>query len=210
MGPAARRALPALIKALGPGENEEVRKYAAEAVSNIDPNDPDAVAALLRVLREPGNYHVRHRVVWALEQLKKFEQPGVVEGLANTLVEEGRDARLLRYEAAKVLALKLGERVPDAVIDVLLEALRDNDIKIYQGTGAQVSSSGAEARTGQAQVKETGYGDWRRVVAVALGNIGGRARRPEILEGLKKLSEDSFDETARKFAREALRRLEKE
>jgi HEAT repeat protein len=208
LGPRAQPALPALLKALDPGENEEVRKCAAEALSNIDPNDPNVVAALVRVLAEQGNYRVRHRVVWALERLQKFEQPGVVEGLANTLLETGPDARLLRYEAAKTLALKLGPRVPGKTIDVLLEALRDNNIKIYQGTGARVSSSGTEARTGPAQVKESGFGDWRRVVAIAFARIGERARRPEVLEGLRKLSEDSFDEATRKAAKDALRVLE--
>jgi HEAT repeat protein len=211
MGAKARPALPALLQALDPAEDEDVRKFAAEALSNVDPNDPDVVAALLRVLGEPGNYGVRHRVVWAVERLKEFEQPGVVRALAETLLESGPEARLLRYEAAKVLALKLGPRVPDRVLDVLLEALGDEHIKIYLGTGAKVSGAGTEARTGQAQLKEAGVGDWRRVVAIAFAKIGTRARqRPEVLPGLRKLAEDSFDPETRKVARLALRQLEGE
>ncbi len=210
-GQPARDALPALLGVLGDArQSEETRKYAAEALANIDPNNADVVAGLLRTLAEKGNCRVRHRVVWALARLKDFEQPGVVEGLANTLADSDPQARLLRYEAAKTLAIKLGSRVPDRTLDVLLEALKDESIRIYQGTSAKVSSSGAEARTGEAQVKETGAGDWRRVVALSLANIGRRARRPEIVAALKKLSTDSPDQEARKAARTALEILDKD
>ena len=39
--------------------------------------------------------------------------------IAGTLIEEGHETRLLRYESAKILANRLGPRVPDRVLDVL-------------------------------------------------------------------------------------------
>jgi HEAT repeat protein len=210
MGRAARPAVPALVKLLlDTKEQEEVRKYAAEAIANIDPNDPSALAGLLQVLAEKGNYRVRHRVVWALARLNDFEQENVLRGLAGTLLEDEPDARLLRYEAAKTLALKLGERVPDKTIDVLLEALRDTNVRIYKGTDYKIGSGGSE-KTGETQVKETGAGDWRRIVAVALVRIGKRAaKRPEIMSGLEKMANESFDPEAKKDAAEALEYLKK-
>jgi HEAT repeat protein len=210
LGPRGRSAVPALIKALRPAEDEEVRKFAAEALGNIDPNDSAVIAALLPLLEEKEHYRLRQRIVWYLEHLEDFEQPGVVAGLTRVLAERAPAARLLRYEAAKVLALKLRKRVPDEAFDVLLEALRDNTIKIYRGTGAKVSGSGTEARSGQAEVREAGAGDWRTIVAIAFVRIGDRSKRPEVLDGLKKLAQDSFDPETRRVARKALEVLQPE
>jgi HEAT repeat protein len=162
------------------------------------------VAALLRVLEEPGNIRVRHRALWALERLREFERDGVVKAIASTLFEDGPEAKLLRYEAAKVLALHLKDRAPDKTVDVLVEALADQGVRIYKGTGTKVSGGAAEARTGTTSVKESGEGDWRQVVALALGQMGPKAKRPEVLDGLKKLADDSFDPDARKAAKLAL------
>jgi HEAT repeat protein len=215
MGPQASKALPALVKVLDPSQPEDVRKFAAEAIANIGPDDPQALAALLSVFGEKGNYYVKHRAVWALARLKDFEKREVVQALASALYESAPEAKLLRYEAAKTLALKLGPRVPDKTLDVLLEALRDNGVRIYQGTGAKVSSGGTEARTGEAEVKQTGAGDWRRIVAVALARVGPeriaseKERGPKIIEGLKQMAKDSPDEEARKAAEAALDVLKK-
>jgi HEAT repeat protein len=209
MGPLAKSAVPELIKALAASEPEEVRKYAAEALSNIDPNDADAVAALIRMLGEDPSWRVRHRVVWALEKVKNFEQEELLKAMASNLGDEAQETRLLRYEAAKALALRLGPRIPDKVLDVLLEALRDTNVKIYTGTGSKVTGGG-EARTGETQVKETGEGDWRRIVAIALARVGKRAAaRADIMEALEKLANDSFDPTAKAAATNALTVLKK-
>jgi HEAT repeat protein len=219
IGSTARAAIPELVRALepidteqarqDPAKAEEVRKYAAEALGYIDPQAPEVVKGLLRLLNEKGAYRARHRAIWALERLREFEQPGVVEAMAKTLFDDSEQARPLRYEAAKVLALRLGERVPDKTLEVLLEALRDKNLKIYKGTGASVSGSGAEAKTGQTSVKETGEGDWRRVVAEAVARVGKRAAKPDLLAALEKVAEESVDEDARKAARDALRELRK-
>src|SRR5262249_51191760 len=121
MGKLAKSAVPELIKALAASEPEEVRKFAAEARSNIDPDDPDAVKALIQLMAEDPSWRVRHRVVWALEKVKNFEQEGLVQAMASNLTDETPETRLLRYEAAKALALRLGPRIPDKVLDVLLE-----------------------------------------------------------------------------------------
>ncbi len=210
LGTAAAGARPALTGLLAdPAQPEEVRKYAAEALADIDPNHPEVVAALLKVLGEKGNYPVRHRAVWTLARLKEINQPAVVEALTKTLAETAPEARLLRYEAATTLAAGLGPRTPDKALDVLLEALKDSEVKIYQGTGTKVSSTGSGAGAGEAQVKEQGAGDWRRAVALALARVGRRANRPDIRAALRKVQEGSFDPEARKAAGLALEALGK-
>ena len=58
-------------------------------------------------------------------------------------------------------------------------------------------------------MKESGEGDWRKVVALALGRMGRqRAGKPEVIDGLKKLAEDSFDPEAREAAKKALKVLD--
>jgi HEAT repeat protein len=205
----AKDAVPALIAALDPSENknEQVRMYVAEALGNIDPDDKRVVAAMLKVLGESQSYLVRHRAVWALERLKEFQQPGVVQALSHILIERGADAKLLRYEAAKVLAMRMDDRVPDRTVTVLLEALRDDKVFIYGGTFGKVGAT-REGDVGASDVKATGAGDWRRVVALAVEKIGReKAGTDEVLKELKKVAQTSPDPAARMAADNAFKEL---
>src|SRR5262245_54344230 len=208
MGPAAREALPDLIKSLtNAAETDEVRKYAGEAISAIDPNDRDVVAGLLKVLQEKGNGGVRPRGIWGLSRVKNFQEPGVIEGLTRMLSETGPEAKFLRYESAVTLAVRLKDKVPEQVFGVILEALGDSTVLVYTGTGAKVNTGASESRTGGTQVEETGEGDWRAEVAKAVGQIGRKANRKEIVDALKKVEKDSFDPEARKSATAARKAL---
>lgn len=208
MGVNAKDAIPALLAVMDEKEkNEPVRMFAAEAIASIAPDDRRVLPATLRVLAEHNNYLVRHRAIWILERLQVFDQPGVVEALEGILIESGAKAKLLRYEGAKVLALRMGPKSPERTLKVLLEALQDEKVFIYGGTFAQISATG-EGDAGTADVRSTGQGDWRRVAALVLKQIGKeRAGTPEILEALKNVSKTSPDPDARRLAAEAYREL---
>lgn len=211
LGPKAKEAVPPLLAALSPAENpeEKVRMYCAEALANIDPNDPRVVKAMLKLLDEVNNYLVRHRAIWALERLRDFEQPGVVDALARVLIERGNEAKLLRYEAAKVLAVRMDERAPRRTLTVLLEALGDDKVFIYSGTVGQVGAT-KEGDAGAADVRSTGAGDWRRVVALAAPKLGKQltgSEKDEMLKALEKVAKTSPDAEARAAADDAFKEI---
>jgi HEAT repeat protein len=207
IGLPARSAIPALIHALRPDEDIQVRGFAAEALSAIDPDHPDAVAALVKTLEVHDSPRVQHPCIWGLAKLRMFEQPGVVPALTRAMSEPGPEFTLLRYEAANALALGMGRRIPDKALDVLAEALRDDTIQLYTGTGVKVQSSANEGRRGAAQVRSTGEGDWRVQVARALLAVGRRANRKDILDGLDHVARRSPDPRAREGAKIVLESL---
>jgi HEAT repeat protein len=162
---------------------------------------------MLKVLGESKNYSVRHRAVWALEWLKEFQQPGVVQALTRVLIERGQEAKVLRYEAAKALAMRLDDRVPDKAVDVLLEALRDDKVYTYRGTFGKLEAT-REGAVGGADLKAAGEGDWRRVVALALEKIGKeKAGTEEVLKELKNVARTSRDPAAREAANNVYKEL---
>jgi HEAT repeat protein len=205
----ARSALPALVKRLtDTSEDDEVRKYAGEAIAAIDPNDAEVLPGLLKVLQEKECWGARQRCIWALSHLNDFRQPGVVEGMTRLLSESGPRAKFLRYESAVTLAVRLKADVPDAVFDVMKEALADTTVMVYTGAGAKVSTGTSESKMGGTEVEDTGTGDWRSEVAKAIRAIGPKAgKRPEIVEGLEKVKKESPDPEAKKAADEALKAI---
>jgi HEAT repeat protein len=207
IGPDAREAIPTLLKMMQPGEPDEVRMFVAEALANIDPDEAEVVKTLIRVLQERENWAVRHRATWALKRLKDLQRPGVVEALTRLLGEKEPEARVIRYEAAHALGMRLGDRAPDRTIDVLLEVLRDRDLLIYTGARANVRGGGSEQGNAEAKVGTSAAGDWRREGAKALARIGTRAARPEVIEALKRLAAESEDPSARDAAKAALKVL---
>ncbi len=88
---------------------------------------------------------------------------------------------MVRYEAAVLLGFRLGPKVSDKVIDVLVENLNDVDIKVYN-SGASGSKDGPT---------ETATGDARWLAAMALQKIGPRAKRQDVIEALQRLKSSS-------------------
>src|SRR5262249_9418189 len=140
---------------------------------------------LRKVIQDDPTWRVRQRVVWVLACLTDRELKNVVDDLKPVLEETKSEPRLVRYEAAVLLGQRLGPDAPDKTLDVLLENLNDKDIRIYKGSGASVSGTGPEARSGKDTVTENLAGDARALPANALGKIGAKANRPAIIESLK-------------------------
>ncbi len=206
VGRAAANAVDQLAGALASSEPREVRAFAAEALSRMGASVEKAVPELLRTVKEDPDAEVRHRSVWALVQVSDLNRfPTAEPLLVAVLDEKDRAANLVRYNAALGLAMHLRDRSPEKAVDVLLEMLKDTDVRVYKGTGAEISGGG-EARSGAARTEANLGGEARYMAARALELIGPRARRDDVIKALEDAARSSDSRTA-EAASSALRRL---
>jgi HEAT repeat protein len=210
IGPKSRDAMPALISALAPAEPREVRMYAAEAIKNIGSPDNDAaVAALLGVVESDPDPDMRHHCAWCVAQRIDHETNGISKAFAKVIEETDPSTMALRYEAAWHLANHLRSKAPDRTVDILFDLFRDRRLSGYTGTAVKVSSSGGESDAGRAEVTAlrpaAGYSTQIQA-ARALGWLGPKANRPEIVKALQAaLKED--DAALQKAVSEALMQI---
>src|SRR5262249_10540384 len=148
---------------------------------------------------------VRQKVVLALS-VHDLEEIKAVRALEEVLDETNPDTFLVRYNAAVLLGLQLGPRAPDKTVDVLLAILKEKNLQTYAGSEARLSSAGAETRGGQSAVTENLSGDGRWLAAQALGRIGTKANRPEVIRSLEDAAR-AADKQVREAAQEALRQI---
>src|SRR5262249_22931063 len=186
IGRAARDAVPLLAKALAPGEPEKVRLFAAEAIGMIGDLEP-ALPELLRVLKEDPQRKVRQRAVWALGRVRDLKGSGAGAALEAVLFEQSEEMLIVRYEAARYLAYRLRDEAPTKAIDVLVTMMNDRRLEVYHGSGTKVSSGSSESGGGAATVTENAGGDGRRLPAEALGQIGRKANRPDVIRSLEEV-----------------------
>jgi HEAT repeat protein len=198
IGPPARGAIADLARALRPEEpNAEVRRFAAEALAHIgkttDPATAREVEALLlakalppllEALQHDKDRDVRQRTVWALFHIQDPEKANIVGPLTRVLGETGDESTMVRYDAARCLALRMGPRAPAKAVDVLLDMLRDQRLRVYIGTDAKVSGGG-EGQSGDSRTAANLGFDARFLAAQALAHIGNpRANRKEVIDAL--------------------------
>ncbi len=210
MGADAHKAVPELIQALKVSEFGEVRVFAAEAVARIGlPYSEKAFPTLLKIIRDDPDPEVRHRCVWAFQEVEDLERYGAVGPLTEAMNTPGRSAKLLRYEAAVTLAEHLRVRAPARTVDVLLDFLKDAEILLYDKTEAKVSSAGTETGTGQSEIRDKHKGDARFHAARGLGLLGPlAANRDDVVKALQEAARD-MDPRLRESAKQALDRLGK-
>ena len=148
----------------------------------------------------------------AADELAEFRhllaQPFVAKILEAVLAETDEQYILVRYEAAVRLAVHLGEESSTKTIDVLVAYLNDHGGQVCKGSRVRVSRYGAEAKTGDSEVKQLGSDDPRWMPAYALGLIGRKADRPDVIRGLEEVAK-ADDAKVREKAREALASIRK-
>lgn len=190
-------------------EQDELRYYVAEAVGSIPyPYSVSAYPALKGVLKSDPNHAVRQRCLYALRFCKEPERYGLLTVMTGILDETGDEAAFVRYDVARILAHFLHERAPDKVIDVLLDMITNRKLRQHFGTRATVEGVPAEGKGGSSRARSVGGGDARFMAADAMGALGSKGRsNKRVIAALKKAATDS-DETLKKSARDALRRLE--
>lgn len=208
MGGEAGPAVNAIAEALKPGKPAQVRLYAAHALAQIGyPQVAKALPSVLDIIRKDADPAVRHRCVWVLFKVEDLREAGAVAPLAAALEEKDEDTVLVRLEAARILAARLKEQAPDRTVDVLLNMLQRDDLKVHHGTGTKVRGIGTEAAGGRSEVRDDASGDARYMSAEALGWLGRKsAQRPEVMKALTEAAKDS-ETRLREKAREALDRL---
>jgi HEAT repeat protein len=206
IGPKAEPAMPNLIRLLTPEQPDEVRLYAMEALAFIGPAVEAVIPDLLRVLKDDSNWRVRQRAVMAIGRTRKLDGPGILPAFEAVLATTDEESALVRYETAILLGIRLGPRAPDKTIDLLEALLKDPSVQIYTGASASIRSAGQETGKGSSTVTPKHSGDARWRAAQALGHIGPKAARPEILRLLEEGTE-SADPDMRDNSTYALRVL---
>jgi HEAT repeat protein len=196
---AAEPAFDDLIRVVtNPKEDTKVRFQAAVSLAQIGkvPAAKAAIPTLIGVIGNRANpSRVRERTLWALRvhQGDLMNYPDLFGALAQ-VVEEPRveENRMLRYDAAFMLGVFKRAEVPAKTLDVLLEFLKDDTIKVYAGTGATAVGV-SEKGVGKGTVVERGKDDGRVMAVQALMRIGPERlkARPDILQQLRALSQNN-------------------
>jgi HEAT repeat protein len=209
IGEKASPAVQALARHIHPKEDhEEVRAYSAEALAQMKADHLRMVIPdLLKAIKDDKKASVRQRCVWALFNLGDLRAAGVVEPLSALLDETEDEQVLVRYDAARCLALRLEGKAPPKAVDVLLSMLNDKRLRIYEGSGADVTGSSVEGAKGGATVAQNLGGDARFLAAEALARIGPKAKRPDVVKALNEATKSNNKKTAAE-AKKALDAIE--
>jgi HEAT repeat protein len=201
IGPPAAKAMPQILQALQYSETDGghnvVRPYAAEALVGINfPSgalNPDVIPAIpevLKIVKADPDVLVRQRCLWVLFDVEDLDKYNITPVLTAVLQETDKGSALPRYDAARVLALRLRDKAPDKTADVLLDMLTNSTLVNFYGTEAKVSGVGAEGAGGKSEVKTNQGGDARYMAAQALGWLGRKANRPDIIRALQDATQD--------------------
>jgi hypothetical protein len=85
------------------------------------------------------------------------------------------------------------EKAPEAALDVLLEFLRDDSIKLYKGSTTQVGGTGSETGAKRTTSKDVISGDARIMAVDAIKAIGKArwSKRDDIMRQLRALAADA-------------------
>jgi HEAT repeat protein len=208
MGDKAKAGVPALGAALASNVPTEVRQAAAEALAHIAyPTNAAALADAVKAIRDDSDPLVRQRCVWALFKVDDIKVNGAKDVLEKVLAETGDNGLLVRYDAARVLANKLGPDAPDRTVDVLIDMLTNRKLRVFKGTDAKVEGAGNEASRGKTSVEESIGGDARYMAVQALGWMGNKASsRKEVVAALREAARDK-DPKMKETVRKALENL---
>lgn len=211
-GEKGKPGIPALVEALKPTgksdqASEEVRYFAAQAIAQIGyPSNEAAIPAVRQAIMEDKNHDLRHRCVWALFNIQELDKYDLIKPLTKVLDESGDKVRLLRYDAARVLAFGEGDRAPDKVVDVLVEMLTDPKLLVFQGSDSEVEG-GSEKKGGTTGVKNRTGGDARYMAAVALGWMKDKTKNHEKAVAALKAATKDKDPTLREKAQKTVQDL---
>jgi HEAT repeat protein len=211
IGPKARDALPLLKNALAPSELREVRMYAGEAIMKIgSPANDSAIPTLLAIVESDPDPEVRRHSAWCVSRRPEIESNGIAKVFSKVIEETDPDTQGLRYVAAWNLAAHQGSKAPDRTVDIMFDLFRDERAMGDSGTAVRVSSAGGgEADAGKTEVtalRPTGNSTVQIEAARALGFLGKKANRPEIVKALREAMKKDDPELQKAIA-EALQRI---
>jgi len=192
--------VPSLVKAVDAREDPRIRELAAEAMSGLNfsedfKNKTLAQTTLVQLLKDDPQWRVRQRALWALYTVPDLKGSGALDGMVGIVKDKTKDPenKILRYDTARVLALRLGRDTVDEAIDALVDMLSDPAITVYVPSETRsTGGSGAEGmQGGTTKVVQNRGGDARYMAALGLAAVGPRVkqRKPNVIELLQKLKE---------------------
>jgi HEAT repeat protein len=203
IGENAADAVRDLAEVLKPEEPTEVRQFAAEALARIGHPATSSVAnELLGAIEKDPDPTVRQRATWALFTFPDLNAINAVPVLIKSLQDKRRESTMVRYDTARILARRLGGNAPPETLDVLLDMLRDTNIRVYNQTDAKVKTGG-EPGAGQATTKTNIGGDARFMACEAIEKMGRKANRPDVIAALEE-AQKAEDGRVRETATKAL------
>jgi HEAT repeat protein len=204
IGKGAAAAVPTLAEHLRPEEKDpEVRRYVAEALPRIGEAMEEGVPDLLQAVQNDNSPVVRQKCVWALIFVKDLQAAKAVEPLTKILQETDPNTKLVRYDAARVLARHLRANAPDKAVEVLLQMLKDKDIRLDEGARTKGTGAGGEKQSGTSVVQNLG-GEANFLAIQMLTFIGApKANRPDVIKALEEAAK-SKDEKISEAAKQAL------
>ncbi len=207
VGSRAGEAVRPLLRALDVKESDKVREYASEAISHSEDGVNKVVPELLALLKDDPGQHVRQHVVMGLRWVSDFETSGTAGALEKVLSETGNAGKVVRYDAARVLAFRLHDKAPAKAVSVLEAMLNDTDLHVYKGTDPTLNKGNEAVKSGTGAKVNLGD-DARYMAAQALAEIAGPGKREDALKVLRKAAE-STDPIQKKVADDALKELGK-
>jgi HEAT repeat protein len=184
-----------LIRALDRQESAELREYAAEAIGNSKDGVNTVVPELIEVLLSDRDATVRQHLALAMHYVRDFEKSDAAKALEKILDETGRDMKLVRYDAARVLAHLLQDRSPGKAVEVLTEMLKDTGLKEYNGTDSTLNKGNESMKSGTGAEEKLGL-DARYMGAVALTYVARGGKRKDATDALNKDAIDILKEAA--------------
>ncbi len=206
VGERAGEAIRPLVRALDRQEPLPVRRYAAEAISHAGEPVNTVLPQLLDVL---GDEHekpaVRQQLAMAMQHVKDLDKGDAARVMEKVLAETSRDARLVRYDGARVLAHVLEDAAPPKTVDVLAEMLDDSRILEYKGTDSTLNKGNESVKGGTGAEEKLGA-DARYMAAQGLADIARSGKRKDALDALRRAA-DSADPVKKRVAAEALKSI---
>jgi hypothetical protein len=155
---------------------------------------------------------VRLRCIEALFQLREveiFEKWEFHKALRKVLAERAAESKLVRYNAARLLAAVYADEAPNEVVEVLLQMIADATVRIFFESTANIEGGTTEAGTGSTGVSARTGGSARFLAAEALGWMTTKSsNNPTVIRALRAASSDTEKKLA-ETARAVLKKLGK-
>ena len=219
----AEPAVPALARAMRPRpadtttapdelrREDEVRYQVAEALSHIGyPANKSALDAVREAIVSDPSPDVRLRCIEALFQLREveiFEKWEFHKALRKVLAERAPETKLVRYNAARLLAAVYADDAPNEVVEVLLQMIADATVRIFYESTANIEGGTTEAGTGSTGVSARTGGSARFLAAEALGWMSTKSKaNPAVMKALRAARGDAEKKLA-ETARAVLKKL---
>src|SRR5262249_16751457 len=154
------------------------------------------------LLKDDRDQRVRQLIVMGLRHVRDPKSNGTAEALEKVLDETGEEGRIVRYDAARVLAFLLQGKAPPKAVTVLEAMLNHTRLVEDKGTDPTLNKGDESVKsTTGGQVKRGN--DARYMAANALGVIAAN-KRDDALQVLKAAAQ-SKDEAKKKAAEGAMK-----